>query len=191
MAVPKRVTVPIRLSLSEGAFEIIARDFPTNPIGEVLESRCNFFVDSFAHGGFVLTPDNVTSIETNYGKSVTGPRDVVKATEKAASREDGRDVYSFSIDPVYTAPMLERAEQIGRTPGELMAEAVEFSLENHWLMNLDFDGKRRIFTRDQEAFFVDFTDVKDFTISDIITACKTRGKRKVELPKELPEPVSA
>ena len=128
----------------------------------------------------MLGPDHVTAIETNYKQAVGGPKDIIKATEAAASREDGRNSYKFTIDPAFEAPLQERANEIGRTPGELMGELVDYALDQQWVYSLQYEGMRRTFSREQDAALADLIGKPDFTVSDIITALRARGKRSKE-----------
>lgn len=178
MAQQKRVTVPITINISEESFKVLSGEFKNTPVAEALGSRCGQFVEAWSGGGVLLSPSDVTAVQTNYGKPVSGPRDVVKATEQAGDRNDGRSVFSFTIDPAYEGPLMERANEVGRTPGELMSDAIQYALEQEWIYSLQCDGVRHIFNQQQQEFFAEFTGRRDFSVRDIETACRARGKRK-------------
>jgi hypothetical protein len=179
----KQSSVPITLRISEETLNTVSREFQSTPVAEALGSRCSQFVEALANGGFMLSGDHVRAIETNYKRPVSNPKDVIKATEVSAKKEDGRNVYSFSIDPAEEPRLLERATEIGRTPAELMRDVIEYALDNEWVYSIHVEGVRRYFTNQQEDEFADMLDKKSFTIGDILAFCKSRKKRLEEKPE--------
>lgn len=180
----KQFSVPITIQVGEKALETMQQMCSDTPVAEALASRCSMFVEALMAGGIMLDSNHVSQVQANYGKPIQTARDVVRASERAADREDGRTKFSFSVDPVYEEPLKDIAKQNGTDLAGYMASVLEFALENQWVASVTIDGKKRVFTAEQEKFFEEFTGFKQFTVRDLVAACSRRGKRKVEVESD-------
>ena len=179
----KQSTIPITIRISEEALALVSAGIKATPVAEALGSQCSQFVEAMAHGGMMLSGDHVREIENNHKRSISTARDVIKATEGAAHKEDGRSKYSFTIDPAFEPRLLERASEIGRTPGELMRDTIDFAIEQEWVYGISTGDRRRAFTNQQEDELKALLGKDDFTVADIIAGLKARAKRTSKEPE--------
>jgi hypothetical protein len=170
MAAPKqRVSVPIQVSLREETLTRLTASNPTVSPSESLSSRCSQFLELLADGGLALTPDQVAEVEKNFGKTIRGGPDVVRATEPRAGKLEGDLAYTFTIDPQWQVPLEERARESGRSVADLLREMNEIALENNWVFGLSYEGTRHTFPPAEQRFFAEALG-ENFTIRDLASS---------------------
>ena len=180
MAVKQRVLLPISLSLRQETLDRLTASVTDISAADALSARASAYLENLADGGMALTPDQVTQIEASYQKPIRNGNDVVAAVQKSSGFENGV-VFPNRIDPSFLPPLEERALEVGRSVNDLLSDMVEFGLENNWLYGIQFDGKRRTFSPDNEAYLA--KEIGDnFTVDQLVAAFKQlkRKGKKVE-----------
>lgn len=184
MAQKERTTVVLQVSIRPSTFDSLAANMQGVAPSDALSGMCSLFLENTACGGVALTPDQVSQIQKNWGKTVTGGKDVVRATESQKDLENGQGTYKFSIDPSFVPPLNQRAMEVGRPVGELMSDVVDYALANNWIYSITYEGKRRTFPPAIEDKLAEVIGKSNFTVYDILERLKEFEKAARKNKKE-------
>lgn len=172
-----QVTLPISITLDKTYYDTLIKDVSPNvqPI-DVLSRKAQAFLESFALGGVMLKPDQVSEIERNCGKSISHGDDVVRATEAPAKKSGGRAAFEVTIDPTWMVPFEDLAKTTGRTVEALISDMWEFALQNNWAYNFR-PAFPPVYIGDY-AFLQEFTGTERPTGEELISAIKELQRRR-------------
>lgn len=168
MAQKARINLALQVVVRPETFEKLAQSMQGVAPSDALSGMCATFLENTADGGLALTPDQVTTIQKNYGKTISSSRDVVRATESQKNLSEGRGTFTFSLDPTFLPPLEIRAKEVGRPIGELMSDMVDYALYNNWLYDIKYEGKRRTFPPDIEEKLAKKIGKQGFTVTDLL-----------------------
>lgn len=177
---PQKLNVPVTLSLRQETVEKLTTGLTTVSPADALASRCNQYLELVSDGAVLITPDEVSQIESNTRKQVNSSRDVVKASEGGHEVDDGQGCYKWRIDPAYLEPIKAMAEQAGRSVGEWIGDAMDWAWTNNWIADVSVPGMHRKFPQEQEDWLKQELGKDYFTVADLISHIKElkRGKKK-------------
>ena len=131
------VHIPITLILREETANQFKDTIKDVPLSDWLATRARLWFENFANGGVMLTPDQVRKIEDTIGKQVENGNDVVSAVGASRNIADGANTFVLSLDPTWVQPLIDRATEMGRTPGELINDMFSIGMENNWAYSID------------------------------------------------------
>lgn len=183
MAQKQRITIALQVNIRPEVFDRLTENFQggVSP-ADALGGMCSVFLEKMSDGGVMLSPDEVSTIQKNYGKIIGSARDVVRATESQKNLEEGMGTYKFSIDPSFLPPLEQLSKEIGRPLNELMGDFIDMAIGNNWLYSIVYEGKRRTFSPDAEDKLAKKIGKQDFSIEDIMEYIRLLEKtaRKAE-----------
>lgn len=182
MAQKARINLGLQVVIRPETFDRLTQNMQGIAPSDALSGMCATFLENTADGGVALSPDQVTTIQKNYGKVVTSAKDVVKATESQKNLSEGRGTFTFSLDPTFLPPMEQRAREVGRPIGELMSDVIDYALYNQWIYDITYEGKRRTFPPAVEDALAKEIGKQGFTVTDLVNyiADLKRIARKAE-----------
>lgn len=168
MAQKARINLGLQVVIRPETFDKLTQNMQGIAPSDALSGMCATFLENAADGGVALTPDQVSTIQKNYGKVVTGAKDVVRATESQKNLSEGRGTFTFSLDPSFLPPMEQRAREVGRPIGELMSDVVDYALYQNWIYDIKYEGKRRTFSPAVEDALAKEIGKQNFTVADLV-----------------------
>lgn len=132
------VSVPLSVQLRQSTLDAFQSQVQDVPLSEWMSTRARQWFENFVNGGVMLTPDHVAKIEEQGGKPIANGADVVAAVGRGNSMAaDGSRTFLLSLDPAFVAPLQVRADEMGRTPEDLINDMFSMALDNGWAMSLD------------------------------------------------------
>ena len=182
-----QLDVPLVVRLREATVSKLTEKCGGSSPVPAMESAATQFFDHMANGGFVLSPQEIDTIEKHYGKPINSTRDIIKATEAKAGLEDGLPTFKFSVDPGYLPPLEQRAREMGTTVEDLMRMVVEQAFYQQWIYGVVARGIQVTFSPEEAEFFRAQTGKQGFTAEDIAVAFRKRKNVLREVAE--PEPV--
>jgi hypothetical protein len=130
--------VPLTVVLRQETLDAFQEQIQGLPVADWMATRARQWFEGFKDGGIFLNPDQVKKIEEHNGKPVANGADVVAAVGRGNSMSpDGSRTFLLSIDPAFVGPLQVRADEMGRTPDDLINDMFSMAMDNGWAMTLD------------------------------------------------------
>ena len=130
-------TIPLSVSLRQSTVDALSASVQDISLSEWLSTRCRQWIENFRDGGLMLSPDQVSKIQEVAAKPIANGNDVVSAIGKTRGNADGQRTFLLSLDPTFVGPLQVRADEMGRTPEDLINDMFSMALDNNWAMSLD------------------------------------------------------
>lgn len=124
---------------------IVDSDKDKSPV-DVFKRLAEFFFHTYANGGLLLKPQDVSRIAKSIGSPVNGPDEIVKAIELSKQNEDGQFTFKFSLDPTIVEQYRSYADYQGITLRQFMEDNFQQVIFNGWLYEVDQNNKLVAFT---------------------------------------------
>lgn len=172
MASTKNIQMEITVP-SNDYQRIVDSDKSGNSV-ETFRKLAEYFFHTYANGGLLLKPQDVSRLSKSIGKTVSGPEDLILAIEKANNNEDGQSVYKLILDPAALEPYKEYAKFQGLTLEEFVQDCFLQIVDNGWLYNIDLSTRLIALTKEDHDAISDFLGKKVFTGADIAKAMKSQ-----------------
>lgn len=147
----RKLSIPANLELREESVAKLSGAGVSPALA--ITSRANQALETLADGGLLLTSDQVSIVEQNFGKPIRNTQDVVRASEPRAGRKNGQLAIEVTLDPAYEEPLQRRAEATGLTIDEQLREVYHIAFANNWLYSLDPTGVSHFADPETQAYF--------------------------------------
>lgn len=192
MAKPETISVPLNIKLQKDAYEKLCADMqaknPGTDASAGLSSHCNYFLLTYADGGFMLRPSDLRQLKVSTGREFASPAEIVKAVQMGENRDDGLHSVRVNIDPSFIEPLTDMAKQVGWTVQEFITDAVNTMMTNGWLYELTPGTGPLFFSDSARASLDKIMGRKAYTGADVLAKIKAVSgiKTDEETPVEFP-----
>lgn len=128
MAIMKntKLTIPLELSISKDTYDKLAASSKEqgNPGVTTLRinTMCSQFLDAYASGGIVVTPDSLKQIEASLGKEIGTEGQLVIEFQKAQRRDNGEYVVDVQVPAAIWPAVEEFAITLSGEPKEMIRD---------------------------------------------------------------------
>lgn len=180
MAKKVRISVDVELTEEQAKFlcdQIEGPESAAYKISGIARSA----IQDFAEGGMMLDAQVTQQV-----LALTGPiestQEIVTFIERGQSREDGRLVGKWRIDPTYETPLREIAENQGLTVDMVVQNLMDWGVGQGWAYQMSPDTVVVFFTKDDHRAVSDIVGVPYMTGTHIAD-----WMRKVAAPPTLAE----